>query len=150
MTPEHRMSGPLAALTLVSLSLLTGTRSAAEARPTCHASTARADWQAGRVLTKRNELHPDDNTIIQLTGDHGYRFGEHGLWAKQTPFEEGTRVPSTAAAPGVKPGVCAGLVGQVDICPTLAGLAGRAIPQHVQGTALQPLLANPAMTGPTA
>ena len=102
------------------------------------------DSQVGRVLAKLKELRLDDNTIVLLTGDHGYQLGEHGLWAKQTLFEEGTRVPLIVAAPGVKPGVCAGLVEQVDIYPTLAGLAGLAVPKHVQGTTLQPLLANPA------
>ncbi|MFA6564782.1 MAG: sulfatase/phosphatase domain-containing protein, partial [Verrucomicrobiia bacterium] len=50
-------------------------------------------------------------------------------------------------APGVKPGVSAGLAEQVDIYPTLAGLAGLAIPKHVQGITLQPLLADPTAKG---
>ncbi len=49
----------------------------------------------------------------------------------------------------MKPAVCAGLVEQVDIYPTLAGLAGLAVPEYVQGTTLQPLLANPAGKGKT-
>ena len=120
---------------------------AREARRAYHASTAWVDSQVGRLLAKLKELHLDDNTIILLTGDHGYQLGEHGLWAKQTLFEEGTRVPFIVAAPGIKPSVCEGLVEQVDIYPTLAGLAGLAIPKHVQGTTLQPLLVDPAAKG---
>lgn len=116
---------------------------AREARRAYHASTAWVDSQIGRLLAKLEELHLDTDTIVLLTGDHGYQLGEHGLWAKQTLFEEGTRVPLIVAAPGVRPGVCAGLVEQVDIYPTLAGLAGLATPSHVQGTTLQPLLDNP-------
>lgn len=111
------------------------------------ASVAWVDSQVGRVLAKLTELRLDDRTIILLTGDHGYQLGEHGLWAKQTLFEEGTHVPLLVAAPGVKPGVCAGLVEQVDIYPTLAGLAGLGIPGSVQGTSLQPLLADPSGKG---
>jgi len=111
------------------------------------ASTSWVDSQIGRVLAKLKELHLEDNTIVLLTGDHGYQLGEHGLWAKQTLFEEGTHVPLIVAAPGVKPAECAGLVEQVDIYPTLAGLAGLEIPKHVQGTSLQPLLAEPTGKG---
>lgn len=120
---------------------------AREARRAYHASTAWVDSQVGRVLARLKELGLDDSTIVLLTGDHGYQLGEHGLWAKQTLFEEGTRVPLMVVAPGVKPGNCSGLVEQVDIYPTLAGLAGLAIPAHVQGTTLQPLLSDPTAKG---
>lgn len=123
---------------------------AREARRAYHASTAWVDSQVGRVLAKLKQLHLEENTVVLLTGDHGYQLGEHGLWAKQTLFEEGTRVPLIVAAPGVKPGVCAGLVEQVDIYPTLAGLAGLDIPKHAQGMTLQPLLANTALKGKQA
>lgn len=115
-----------------------------EARQAYLASTAWVDSQVGRVLDKLKELNLDKNTIVLLTGDHGYHLGEHGLWAKQTLFEEGTHVPLLVAAPGVKPGVCKSLVEQVDIYPTLAGLAGIPVPENVQGVSLQPLLADPS------
>ena len=116
---------------------------AREARRAYHASTAWVDSQVGRVLAKLKELRLDDNTIVLLTGDHGYQLGEHGLWAKQTLFEEGTHVPLMVAGPGIKPAVCAGLVEQLDIYPTLAGLAGLAIPKYIEGMTLQPLLEDP-------
>jgi len=56
-------------------------------------------------------------------------------------------VPLIVAGPGVKPGVCKGLVEQVDIYPTLAGLAGIPVPKDVQGMSLQPLLADPSAKG---
>jgi uncharacterized sulfatase len=121
-----------------------------EARRAYLATTAFADSQVGRLLAKLAELKLDTNTIVVLTGDHGYQLGEHGLWAKQTLFEEGTHVPLIVAGPGVKPGVCAGLVEQIDIYPTLAGLAGLPSPRQVQGRTLQPLLADPSSPGKTA
>ncbi|MFA6543322.1 MAG: sulfatase [Limisphaerales bacterium] len=114
------------------------------------AATSFVDSQVGRVLAKLKELHLEENTIILLTGDHGYQLGEHGLWAKQTLFEGATHVPLIVTAPGVKPGVCTGLVEQVDIYPTLAGLAGLPTPPGVQGDSLQPLLADPTGRGRTA
>ncbi|MDP3073049.1 MAG: sulfatase [Opitutaceae bacterium] len=120
---------------------------ARDARQAYLASTAFVDAQVGRVLAKLKELHLEENTIVLLTGDHGYQLGEHGLWAKQTLFEGATHVPLIVAAPGVKPAVCAGLVEQVDILPTLAGLAGLEVPKTAQGRTLQPLLQDPSARG---
>ncbi|MCX7006072.1 MAG: sulfatase-like hydrolase/transferase, partial [Kiritimatiellaeota bacterium] len=114
------------------------------------ASTSWADSQVGRVLAKLKELKLDENTIVLLTGDHGYQLGEHGLWAKQTLFEEGTHVPLLVAGPGIQPGVSAGLVEQVDIFPTLAALADLEIPSSVQGMSLQPLVADTSKPGKPA
>jgi len=125
-------------------------KEAREARRAYLATTAFVDSQVGRLLAKLEELKLDKNTIIVLTGDHGYQLGEHGLWAKQTLFEEGTHVPLIVTAPGVKPGVCAGLVEQIDIYPTLAGLVGLALPKQVQGRTLQPLLTDPSAKGKPA
>ena len=111
------------------------------------AAASFADAQVGRVLAKLKELHLEENTIVLLTGDHGYQLGEHGLWAKQTLFEGGTHVPLIIAAPGVKPGVRDGLVEQVDIYPTLCHLAGLPLPKHLQGRSLKPMLESPDANG---
>jgi len=108
------------------------------------ASTSFVDAQVGRVLARLRELRLDENTIIVLTGDHGYQLGEHGLWAKQTLFEGANHVPLLISAPGVKPGVRSGLAEQVDIYPTLCDLAGLPKPKHLQGRSLQPMLDDPA------
>lgn len=111
------------------------------------ASTSFVDSQIARVLEKLRELHLDDNTIIVLTGDHGYQLGEHGLWAKQTLFEGANHVPLIIAAPGVKPGARGGLAEQVDIYPTLCDLAGLPKPKHLQGRSLKPMLDDPSAKG---
>ena len=111
------------------------------------ASTSFVDSQIARVLEKLRELHLDENTIVVLTGDHGYQLGEHGLWAKQTLFEGANHVPLIIAAPGVKPGVHSGLAEQVDIYPTLCDLAGLPKPKHLQGRSLKPMLDDPAAKG---
>ncbi|WP_395742283.1 sulfatase [Prosthecobacter sp.] len=111
------------------------------------AATGFVDSQIGRVLARLNELKLAENTIVVLTGDHGYQLGEHGLWAKQTLFEGGTHVPLIIAAPGVKPGVRTGLAEQVDVYPTLCDLAGLPRPKHLQGRSLKPMLDDPAAKG---
>ncbi len=120
---------------------------AREATQAYLAATGFVDAQVGRVLARLKELHLEENTIVVLTGDHGYHLGEHGLWAKQTLFERGTHVPLVVAAPGVKPGVRDGLVEQVDIYPTLCDLAALPKPKHLQGRSLKPMLDDPNAKG---
>jgi iduronate 2-sulfatase len=100
-----------------------------------------------RLLAKLEELKLVENTIVVLTGDHGYQLGEHGLWAKQTLFEGANHVPLLIAAPGVNPGARSGLVEQVDIFPTLCELAGLPKPPHLQGRSLKPMLDDPGAKG---
>jgi iduronate 2-sulfatase len=111
------------------------------------ASASFVDSQIGRVLARLEELKLADNTVVVLTGDHGYQLGEHGLWAKQTLFEGANHVPLLIAAPGVKPGTRAGLAEQVDIYPTLCDLAGLPKPKHLQGRSLKPMLDDAAAKG---
>jgi choline-sulfatase len=41
-----------------------------------------------------------DNTIIIYSSDHGEQIGEHGLWWKQTFYEDSARVPAIVSWPG--------------------------------------------------
>ncbi len=114
------------------------------------ASTSFVDAQVGRLVAHLERLGVANNTIIVLTGDHGYQLGEHGLWAKQTLFEGSNRVPLIITAPGLRPGVAAGIAEQVDIYPTLTDLAGLPAPPHLQGRSLQPQLTDPRAPGKRA
>jgi uncharacterized sulfatase len=120
---------------------------ARDARRAYLASSSFSDAQLGRVLAKLEALDLDKNTVIALVGDNGYQLGEHGLWAKQTLFKGGTSVPLIISVPGGTTGVCSGLVEQVDIYPTLAGLAGLPLPETAQGKSMQPLLEDPSLPG---
>jgi iduronate 2-sulfatase len=111
------------------------------------AATSFVDSQIDRVLARLDELKLTENTIVLITGDHGYQLGEHGLWAKQALFEGANHVPLLITAPGLKPGVRAGLAEQVDIYPTLCDLAGLPKPKHLQGRSLKPVLGDPAAKG---
>ena len=103
------------------------------------------DAQVGRLLNSVDHLGLRENTIIVLWGDHGYHLGEHGLWRKNSLFEESARAPLIIRAPGIRPTShdCERIVEFVDIYPTLADLAGLQPPKNLEGTSLRKLLANP-------
>lgn len=115
------------------------------------ASTSYVDAQIGRVLDELERLGLDDNTVVVLWGDHGYKLGEYGEWVKHTNFEIDTRVPLVVRTPGM---TTAGrrtgaLVETVDLYATLAELAGLPAPAH-QGLSLVPLIRDPTRAWKTA
>jgi iduronate 2-sulfatase len=114
-----------------------------------YAATSFADAQIGRVLDELDRLRLADNTIIVLWGDHGWHFGDHGMWTKHTNYEQANRIPLLIVAPRItKPGtVTRQLAETVDIYPTLAELAQLPkpeVPQPLDGLSLVPVLRNPA------
>jgi iduronate 2-sulfatase len=114
-----------------------------------YASISFMDAQVGRVVAALDRLGLAESTVIVFTSDHGYHTGEHGLWQKQSLFEESARVPLLIVAPGVarKGAVAAAPVAHVDLFPTLAELAGVTPPKNLQGQSLVPILKNPATAG---
>lgn len=63
-------------------------------------------------------------TAILFVSDHGDMLGERGLWFKMSMFEGSSRVPLMISAPGIEPGLVETPVSTIDVCPTLAELAG--------------------------
>ena len=116
------------------------------------------DWTVGQILSKLDELHLSDNTLVIFSSDNGpiladgytdgsirdanghkpagpYRGGKYQI------YEGGTRVPLLTYWPGhVKPGVSSALTCQVDFLASLADLAGITVPPDA-GPDSQDLLA---------
>lgn len=82
-----------------------------------------------------------ENTYIFFGSDNGYVLGNHRLpQGKVVPYEESIRVPLIVRGPGVPAGqTVEQLVGNVDLAPTWAELAGVKVPDFVDGRSLVPL-----------
>lgn len=103
------------------------------------------DAQVGRLLDAVERLGLSKTTIVVLWGDHGYHLGEHGLWRKNSLFEESARAPLIIASPSVATTThdCQRVVEFVDLYPTVVDLAGLEIPRGLAGKSLVPLMNDP-------
>jgi uncharacterized sulfatase len=144
--PDDRKSRPAPALTNNQPHYGMTEAEQKEALRAYYASTSFVDAQIGRVLDALDRLGLAGNTVVVLWGDHGWHLGEHGLWQKQSLYEESARVPMIFAAPGLKgPGKgTAALAEFVDVYPTLADLAGLTPPAGLHGVSLRPALEDPS------
>ncbi|MEO6192566.1 MAG: sulfatase [Thermoanaerobaculia bacterium] len=90
-----------------------------------------------------------DNTYLFFTSDNGFHMGQHRLKAgKYTPYETDVHVPLLVRGPGVAAGSStSAATSSVDFVPTIAELAGAALPFEVDGRSFAPLLHGPAPGG---
>lgn len=101
----------------------------------------------GRIFDQLEASGQLDSSVIILTGDNGYFYGEHGLSTeRRLPYEEAVRAPLLVRYPGmVEPGVkIDALVSSVDLAPTILELAGVPIGPQVQGLSFASALAGRA------
>lgn len=108
-----------------------------------YTSAAYLDRNVGRVLAAVKKAGLEGNTIVVLTGDHGYMLGHHGRFEKHCCYEPAVRVPLVVRVPGVtKAGASsAALVELIDVAPTLLEACGVAVPAGVEGRGLAKVLA---------
>lgn len=104
---------------------------------------ASVDEGVGDIVKALTDAGQLDNTLIVVTGDHGYFYGEHCLSVeRRLAYEESIRIPIVMRYP---PLIQAGSAPEsmaltIDFAPTLVELAGGAIPSQYQGRSLAPLL----------
>ena len=101
------------------------------------------DESLGRIVTTLEELGELDNTVIVLTSDHGYFYGEHGLdQERRLAYEETARIPLIVRFPRVaRAGTTpTQMVQTIDFASTLLALAGVTDTVSRQGVSLVPIL----------
>jgi arylsulfatase A-like enzyme len=109
------------------------------------------DWSVGEILAALKKHGLDDHTLVMFSSDNGpwLSYGNHAGSAgglregKLTTWEGGVREPFIARWPGKIPAgtVCHEPAMTIDILPTLAGLAGAALPElPIDGKDIWPLL----------
>ena len=102
------------------------------------------DYNVGRLLGALDKQGLRENTLVLFTGDNGTEGA-----GKSKKTEMGVRVPLIVRGPGlVPPGtVSRELASLADVLPTLAELAGAAVPADhpLDGKSLVPTLRDPAV-----
>lgn len=118
------------------------------------------DWSVGQVLDTLRELKLDRNTFVLFTSDNGPwltqgRDGGSALplrGGKGTTWEGGVREPTVAWWPGkiAAGSVCDAMASEMDVLPTLVGLAGGAPPadRKIDGKDIWPLLSGQTKQSP--
>ncbi|QDU64435.1 Arylsulfatase [Planctomycetes bacterium Pan216] len=110
-----------------------------------HRLIAGIDRVVGRIVKQLEEMGAAENTVVIYTSDHGFYLGEYGLAGKWFPHDLSIHIPLIIADPrlerthGTKRDE---LVLSIDLAPTMIQLAGRQVPDVVQGKSLLPLLAS--------
>jgi choline-sulfatase len=124
------------------------------ARAAYYALVTYADSKVGELLAALEASGQGERTLVIYTADHGEMAGEHGLWWKNTFYEESSRVPLLVRRPGEKTrGRAAGtrfsgVVSLVDLARTLVEVAGAEDPGDLDGDSfLGALERGPSDTG---
>ena len=109
------------------------------------ASITFADVQLGKVLDMLENSKYADNTIVVFWSDHGWHHGTKQHWAKQTLWEESTRIPFIIKVPGAEydNNQCDRPVDMVNVYPTLVSLCGLPQKDDLDGHDMSPLLKDP-------
>lgn len=115
------------------------------ARTAYWALVDRTDQLIGDILNALDANGFMDNTIIIYTSDHGEQVGEHGLWWKQTFYEDAARVPAVVSWPGRLPSgrVIDRPIDQFDLAATMLDAAGAMQLPRSHGMSLIGLIEDP-------
>ncbi|HEV7312632.1 sulfatase [Sphingopyxis sp.] len=110
------------------------------------AAVSYADDLVGNLMAELKRSGLDDNTIVVLWGDHGWKLGDHAKWSKHSTANIDIHIPLIIRAPGeTRAGSrTKALVETVDIYPTIAELAGLSAPANLEGLSMVPVLEQPA------
>lgn len=103
------------------------------------------DDLVNRVVTTLTDLRLTKQTVLFFTSDNGKMHGEHRISdRKSVPYEESNHVPLLVAGPGFPAGVrVSEQTANVDLAPTIVGLAGATAGLPMDGIDLRDVVATP-------
>jgi arylsulfatase A-like enzyme len=98
------------------------------------------------------ELGLLDNTYFLISSDHGYNLGHHRLPSnKFLLYDHSLRIPMIFKGPGIAANSTTDFLGtQVDLAPTILGLAGIEASDGVDGRSVVPLLVSDTKKAPAS
>ena len=96
------------------------------------------DEQVGTILDALKSSGMAENTIVIYTTDHGENLGEHGLWWKNSMYENAARIPLIVSWPSRWKGGQrrVGACSMVDLVRTIADLGGADVPGDWNGASM--------------
>jgi len=121
------------------------------ARRAYYAQISHIDYSLNRMFQALYENGVLDNTAIVFTSDHGEMLYDHNHVAKGLPFDSSARLPFILRLPKSADVHQAGRASQQmrqvdqvielrDLLPTFCDLAGVAVPDHIDGRSILPLV----------
>lgn len=115
------------------------------------ASVSMCDAQLGRLLDAMDRYSLWENTLLIVTSDHGYAFGEHGWWAKNKMpwYSETSHIPFFVWDPrtGKSGDRDTRLTQWIDIAPTLLEYFNLQLSDGILGIPLQKERITPILFG---
>ena len=101
------------------------------------------DNEIGRLIAELKKLELYDNSLIIISGDHGWQLGEHNLWAKHSNFQTSLKTPLIIKEPHQKEGKkIKSIVELVDLYPSICDMCNIPIPENIDGKSLKSINKN--------
>ncbi len=105
------------------------------------------DEQIGRILNELKKAKLEEDAIVIFASDCGVPIGSHGLFERESLYDECLRVPlvirarERALAGFRSPSLCQ----LQDLVPTVCDLVGMPAPNGINGLSLTPMLTKPSV-----
>ena len=114
------------------------------------AMVAETDAMLGELLDVLEATGQLDDTYVIFSSDHGEMNMEHRQTLKNALYEASARVPLIVSGPGIRHGVISDdLVSLIDLFPTLLEMAGKPVPDDVDGVSILPICRGEASSRPS-
>lgn len=110
------------------------------------------DDSYAEIIDTVDQLGQLNNTYIFITSDHGYNLGQHRIPSnKFLLYDHSLKIPMVFKGPGMAAGTTLDYLGtQVDLAPTILGLAGMNASDWMDGKSIVPLLVTKPSDAPAS